>query len=506
MAVQMTPEKVYEACLVELYKTMRAASFYAHDHPALAQSAERSLRYFQNLLRIYERLEFSVSKTQIAFEDKPLQGQAQVLSALAGELFRRRMKKIIFLRGIELQDMLGFLRATKIEPDELARLGGMEKMLAKLGVRAIFANEVDFSKLEEIEEEEEPPEEEFTFNLTPEQKALRELLQKLLSSDDAEFVRLLKEVMDRASDLAAQAQHAEIGVVLDYLFRYVADNTKSLMARELAEKAIRALATREVLQVKIDELAKASEDERQRLTLLFQYIGKATIPFLLTALSLAEDRTARRNLSRAIIAFGEKAVPRAIELLRDERWYVQRNMLVILAEIGKPEHATEVLPFVEHPDPRVGKEAVKAAVRLGGDTGLAALVQRMAEVPPAIQAQVALLIGGRRWLAGREVLEHYARRGANDEIRVAACEALGKLAQPESLPVLVKLYRNKGWFKRAQKLPVRRAALKALVNYGGQAQPYLRQALSESDSEMQALARLALERLGEAPSEPSHEV
>ncbi len=100
MAVNANPEKVFESCLVELHKSMRAASFYSLEHPALLQSTERTLRYFQNLLRVYERLEFTVQKNQILYEDKPLTGQTQVLSALAGELFRRRMKKIIFLPGI----------------------------------------------------------------------------------------------------------------------------------------------------------------------------------------------------------------------------------------------------------------------------------------------------------------------------------------------------------------------------------------------------------------------
>jgi HEAT repeat protein len=478
---------------------MRAASFYSIDHPALGQSVARTLRYFQNLLRVAERLEFTIAKTQIFLDEKPLTGQPQILSVLAQELFRRRMKKLIFLPDIRAEDLLGFLKAYRIEPDELAEKGGMEKMLAKFGVRAIFANEVDFQKLEDVEqeEEEEQPEEEEDFNLTPEQKTLRDLLSQLIRSDGAEFMRLLKEVVELCKDLAEQGQQAEVGVAIDFLFRYTTDSKKSLTTREFAEKAIRALATKEVLQVKIDQLLKAAEDERKRLSLLFQYIGKVTIPFLLSTLSVSEDRLARRNLSRTIVDFGDKALQRTTEiLLADDRWYVKRNMLAILSEIGNQAQLEAVLPLLKHEDSRVTKEAVKTIGRIGGEPGLNALNESAASLDPGAQVQIATLFGARRWGSGAACLRELAMQEKNpEEVRLAAIEGIGKLGDLESLEALQRIYNRKGFLNQAKRLPLRRAALRALVNYGIEAEAVLRKAAKDSDSDMATTARLALERL-----------
>src|SRR5690606_28465284 len=122
-----------------------------------------------------------------------------------------------------------------------------------------------------------------------------------------------------------------------------------LTTREFAEKAIRALATKEVLQVKIDQLLRAGEEERRKLSMVFQYIGKVSIPFLLSTLCVSEDRMARRNLSRTIVEFGASALQRTTEILAaDDRWYVKRNMLAILGEIGGEAQLEAVLPHLRH--------------------------------------------------------------------------------------------------------------------------------------------------------------
>ncbi len=501
MTTAVAPDKVYEACLVELYKTMRAASFYALDHPALAQAATRALRYFQNLLRVVDRLEFTITRQQIMLGERPLRGQQQVLTALAGDLFRRRVKKLIFLPGIELDDMLGFLRAFKLDADQVARRGGFENALAQFGVKAIWPNEVDFNRLEEAaefeEEEEELEEEEDTEELSPEQEALRDLLRRLTAADAGPFMLLLKEVVERGRNLLETREYAEVGLILETLLACTEDNDRHLVAREYSEKAIRALASRELVQFKIAELEKAGDRQIERLLALFELVGRLTVPFLLTALGTANDRAARRNLSRAIVSFGEKAVPRAVEMLGDDRWYVKRNILGILADIGNASILGQVEPYLVHEDPRVAKEAVRTVWRLGADDGLRLLATTWPRLVPEVRMHVVMLFGALRWLEGRSVLEKVALDPKNVDLQLAACEALGKLSEPESFPVLARLYRKKGLVGREKRLPVRRAALKALLNYGEPAEPLLRRALVERDPTLVQTARQGLERLAE---------
>lgn len=519
MTVPASPDRIYEACLVELYKSMRAATFYHHGHPALAQSAQRTLRYFQNILQVVDRLEFTISRTQISIDDAVLKAQPTVLGPLARELFRRRVKKLIFLPGIELTDILGFIRAIKIEQSELVQRGGVEEVMAQLGVKSIWCNEVDFSRLDDVEEFQEDLEEEdedapgtddddTQEDLTEEQRTVRELLNRLLASDGNEFMRLLQEVVDQCRILAETQQYGEIALVLEGLLQCARDVKKDTTVRSYAEKAIRALAGKEVVRHVISELARCEDVRRDHFITILRYTGKVTVPFILTAMGDANDRLSRRNLTRAVTAFGPEAVPKTLEVLNDKRWYVVRNSLTILGEIGDVKLIPRLVTYLNHTDSRVAKEAVRTIWRSGGEAGIEALYEHLSAVVPPVQVHIVMLLGAIRWRQGREAIEDLALESHHEDVQVAACEALGKLAEPESFEVLSRLYKRKGLLKKPRSMPVRRAALQALVNYGGLSEPAMQDAMEQRDPKLQEIARLALERMHGsqlAPREEAHE-
>jgi len=131
--------------------------------------------------------------------------------------------------------------------------------------------------------------------------------------------------------------------------------------------------------------------------------------------------------------------------LADSRWYVVRNMLCLLQRLGElPEHFDPV-PFLEHEDPRVRREAMPLAMRR--DDGrervlVLALadddedVVRMAlsavqhEVPDAVLPT----------LVNRVVLA----RERPPELRSLAVKALGGSRSPLALTTLVDLC-TAGW-------------------------------------------------------------
>jgi len=95
---------------------------------------------------------------------------------------------------------------------------------------------------------------------------------------------------------------------------------------------------------------------------LFDAIGEAAVDPLLDALSNADDRTVRRNVFRALSRMGEVVGPRAVERLSDTRWFVQRNMLALLARLPDLPEDFDPQPFMEHPDMRVRREAFPLAL------------------------------------------------------------------------------------------------------------------------------------------------
>src|SRR5690606_5305845 len=88
------------------------------------------------------------------------------------------------------------------------------------------------------------------------------------------------------------------------------------------------------------------------------------ISLLLDRISESESRATRMGVFLRLVRIGLPVVPSAIERLRDPRWYVIRNMLAMLNEIGAWPTSFSALPFVQHEHATVRREALHLAVQI----------------------------------------------------------------------------------------------------------------------------------------------
>ena len=84
---------------------------------------------------------------------------------------------------------------------------------------------------------------------------------------------------------------------------------------------------------------------------------------LLEALGSSPSRTVRRRLLDLLGRTQVDIVPLIIARLDDDRWYVQRNMLTLLARKALPA-TFSVVPWTQHPDTRVRSEAIRLQLSL----------------------------------------------------------------------------------------------------------------------------------------------
>jgi hypothetical protein len=94
-------------------------------------------------------------------------------------------------------------------------------------------------------------------------------------------------------------------------------------------------------------------------TLILQCDELAITP-LLTSLMDERDKDMRRNIINILVKSGDKAVPFLKRMLRDTRWYVVRNGIKIMGEIGSFRDLSAFAPLTEHKDPRVREELSQA--------------------------------------------------------------------------------------------------------------------------------------------------
>jgi HEAT repeat protein len=133
-----------------------------------------------------------------------------------------------------------------------------------------------------------------------------------------------------------------------------------------------------------------------KLEELFCYLGQmdpAAIEPLCRMLADAETRRIRYMLARAVSIVAKDDVEKMEPFLRDSRWYVTRNIAMILGMI-----ATEkTLPYLEetarHAEARVRREAARALGRVRKPEGLPALKRLIQDENKMIRLAAASAVG-----------------------------------------------------------------------------------------------------------------
>jgi HEAT repeat protein len=96
---------------------------------------------------------------------------------------------------------------------------------------------------------------------------------------------------------------------------------------------------------------------------LLRFSAPASIENVFNHLIDESDARNRLALIRLIGQLGKASVEVAYKYLKDERWYVVRNICGVLSELKDPDLADHIVPALEHPDPRVQQAALKAVVQ-----------------------------------------------------------------------------------------------------------------------------------------------
>lgn len=88
---------------------------------------------------------------------------------------------------------------------------------------------------------------------------------------------------------------------------------------------------------------------------------------LLDLLVSSEHRIVRRRLLERLAVAPVDLGPLIAERLADSRWFVQRNMLVLLERLGRVPDGVSLAPFLAHTDVRVRHEAIRVQLHLPGE-------------------------------------------------------------------------------------------------------------------------------------------
>src|SRR5213592_1364617 len=230
---------------------------------------------------------------------------------------------------------------------------------------------------------------------------------------------------------------------------------------------------------------------------LVPLVGTAAAPPLLDALAVAESRGARRGLLAQLAKMGAEIAPFVIARLDDSRWYVTRNLLALLEELGPPPAGFSAAAYMRHADARVRWQAVKLQLKLPAERDEALIAGLRDQDPRTLRLALSIAVALQACpdTAVPLLVNRATDRTLAGDLRALAVRCLGYTKAPAALETLLQLTAGGrtlfGREKLAAKSPELLVALAALAT-GWRRDPRARARLliaaSSSDEEIRRAA------------------
>jgi HEAT repeat protein len=192
---------------------------------------------------------------------------------------------------------------------------------------------------------------------------------------------------------------------------------------------------------------------------LLRFAAPASIESVFNHLIHERDARNRLSLVRLIGQLGHGSIEVAYKYLKDDRWYVVRNICGTLLELKDPDLADHIVPALEHQDPRVQQAALKALVQSRTVRAAPVLANSLSKLAPNILDEALNELMFLRHVKTIEGLEQFVC-GAGSNLAAArkAIQVLAAIDVDEALESLATLLHND-----TLDIAVRRAALHALM-------------------------------------------
>ncbi len=218
----------------------------------------------------------------------------------------------------------------------------------------------------------------------------------------------------------------------------------------------------------IDQIFGPDRDQViQEVYPYLEALGTPMAQHLLGRLEVESDRAHRGRLVDAIRSMGPGAQEALLHALSAPAWFLVRNSLSVLCDVGDAGCIPWVAPLMRHPDLRVRQAAIRALWKMGGPQSEPHLVARLKDADELTLAEVLFALGQLRAAAGLPQIEAIALgKRVPPQIRIQALEALGQIGAPGALPTLLQCLRRKRLFSSGEPTLIRLAAAKALATLG----------------------------------------
>ena len=461
--------------LADIYKALKAISLYPQGHPLRSESlqvAHGSLLSFLN----NSSQSLMVRPSGFTVDDNRLLSDVNPhVSSLAQELLTRDITQVTFRNDVSISDLQAFLTILSLEPVKIVVGGGVDLLLSNTGISTIWINKSDTSDPSIVASGQptagHPQHRKYSLSET--------VAQLDQEKDDGRYLRLTQLLIKSAEEYQHSKEVQCILPALSALLRHASDPNRNTQQQEHARITLDAICSGAMIDSLVDQLKSRDFNQHELIYQIIRTVGAKAAPIVIHHLCATDDLPSRKGLSIALKMIGPPAIASLMEMLDDGRWYVVRNMVSILGEIGSEESLPDLKKSAFHQDHRVRKETIRSLVKIGGKDAENVIIESLWDNDPSVvRLAIASLKSMKSRLAVQPLIQLVAQQDPllrADALKREALRAVGHIGDHRATPHLLGLLKSRRWIAWQKWTALKFEAIAVLGRLGdAQALPELR--------------------------------
>ena len=255
----------------------------------------------------------------------------------------------------------------------------------------------------------------------------------------------------------------------------------------------------------LDAPAQWGKEKDFYIVELIKRIGSPFVEPLLDRLASEEDRTLRYFYLDLLGQLSTMVREPAIRRLNDNRWFLVRNLIILLRNLNDPSVLPSLHGLLEHPHPRVRHELMQTLIKFNDPVAERIILQEM-DSPDTSRCLKAIALAGmtRNKLISQKLLEFLHQRGLGKSIlpiKKASVHALGEIGDPFVLPALQDILKSRVFFRRHAAANLKLEIIESLRKYPpGEVSPILRVVVNSGPQALVDHALMVMKNIEVSPS------
>ncbi len=444
-----TPEGRCAAEIVtSLQRARKNLRIYPENNPIYMRTVEDTYRKTMEFFEFRDSLELRIQRNEFMLGSEEVYNGTGQEENFALFFFRDGLRSLIFTSGLEQEELLNFLGVVAVDLDREEVEEDMvtllwEKDFANIKYKvddSVLVEDENFQKEAEEKAKENPteegvmqqaqdapPDEEETAPITPmpiTQEDLEQLARDIEDYGNGILDKLTDIVFDMLYASGGIEEFKDVARIIQNAVEHSASNndlrgamkifqrvkevirkTKSENVGKTLNEVLRLAGSASLMKI-IGERLDAKDgikDEDFK-----EYVGILSanaIPQMIELLGGLQTIQGRKKAIKALTFIGKRDIGALAKGLKDQRWYVVRNIVLVLRETKDKNALAHIVRALAHEEPRVRREAIKGISDLRGLKYIDRIVALLYDPDNSVSIAAALALGRFRNKLGLDALQ-----------------------------------------------------------------------------------------------------